>query len=544
MEAKFMSEKNINIIMGKQIATSYVRKRDCYNQLKGFMQHEYPGKICALYGLRRTGKTVMMYQYISELSDKDKEKTVYILCLRECDMLELRQAMEDLYDKGVRNFFLDEITEVTDFQKYGNTFSDYFAAKGAKIVIAGTDSLGIMLAQSDILYDRIQMIHTSYIPFAEFSKLIENDSVDEYIEYGGTLTKSPYKTLQASEEYQNTAIVGNILHSLEKSEDARRYGAAITELYEQNELKSVLNKMINKFSYYTTVKAVNKCFKSAPLYSTIHNIQEPSYVSLINTEEANQATKNALGIKDLDEMQTSLSKRHLDELKNYLLELELFLEIPSYISLNSGERSENLEIFMQPGMIYAHSTALIKNLADDSMWKDTCGIADRNLFILRADHFVKGILLENIILAETYKTFQKIDPDRYYVSQLSITLRNNNQHVEADMILVDKQKGESYLFEVKYSNQIVIDQTKHLRNTDFLEYIDENFGKVKSRLVLYTGASSKQNDVLYLNAATYLKRLSIVSNTPRPEIKQLLNENCNTSKPNLKTTSRKKPRKL
>ena len=105
MEAQFMYEKNINIIMGNQIATSYVRKRDCYNQLKGFMQHEYPGKICALYGLRRTGKTVMMYQYISELSDKDKEKTVYILCLRECDMLELRQAMEDLYDKGVRNFF-------------------------------------------------------------------------------------------------------------------------------------------------------------------------------------------------------------------------------------------------------------------------------------------------------------------------------------------------------------------------------------------------------------------------------------------------------
>ena len=539
-----MADKNIDIIMGKQIVTTNKRKRDCYEQLKDFMQHEYPGKICALYGLRRTGETVMMHQYISALSDQDEEKTAYLLCLRECDMLEVRQVMENLYDKGICNFFLDEITEVTDFQKYGNTLSDYFSAKGAKIVIAGTDSLGIMLAESDILYDRIQMIHTSYVPFAEFSKLIGIDSVDEYIEYGGTLTKTPYKTLQASEEYQNTAIVGNILHSLEKSEDARRYGAAITELYEQDEVKSVLNKMINKFSYYTTAKAVNKYFKSAPLYSMLHNIQEPSYVSMINTEEANQATKNVLGIKDLDEMQTSLSKRHLDELKNYLLELELFLKIPSYISLNSGERSEDLEVFMQPGMVYAHSTALIRNLANDPMWKDTCGIDDRNLFILRADHFVKGILLENIILAETYKTFQKIDPDRYYVSQLSITLRSNNQHVEADMILVDKQKGESYLFEVKYSNQIVIDQTKHLRNTDFLKYIDENFGKVKSRLVLYTGDSSKQNDVLYLNAATYLKRLSIVSNTPRPEIKQLLNENCNTSKPNLKTTSRKKPRKL
>lgn len=73
----------------------------------------------------------MMYQYISELSDKDKENSIYSLPT-ECDMLELRQAMEDLYDKGVRNFFLDEITEVTDFQKYGNTFSDYFAAKELK----------------------------------------------------------------------------------------------------------------------------------------------------------------------------------------------------------------------------------------------------------------------------------------------------------------------------------------------------------------------------------------------------------------------------
>lgn len=172
--------------------------------------------------------------------------------------------MEPLYENGTRNFFIDEITAVTDFQKYGNVLSDYFSAKGAKVIIAGTDSLGIMLAESDILYDRIQMIHTSHVPYAEFSRLLGGKTLDDYIEYGGTLTKSPYKTLQASEEYQNTAIVGNILHSLEKSEDARRYGAALTELYDHDELQSVLNKMINKFSYFVTVQAVNKYFKSAP----------------------------------------------------------------------------------------------------------------------------------------------------------------------------------------------------------------------------------------------------------------------------------------
>ena len=96
------------------------------------MQHEYPGKICALYGLRRTGKTVMMYQYISELSDKDKEKTVYIFAYGNVICLNCGRQWEDLYDKGVRNFFLDEITEVTDFQKYGNTFSDYLQQKELK----------------------------------------------------------------------------------------------------------------------------------------------------------------------------------------------------------------------------------------------------------------------------------------------------------------------------------------------------------------------------------------------------------------------------
>ena len=38
----------------------------------------------------------------------------------------------------------------------------------------------------------------------------------------------------------------------------------------------------------------------------------------------------------------------------------------------------------------------------------------------RADQFVKGILLENIILSETYKCYQDIDRKRFYVSQLSV----------------------------------------------------------------------------------------------------------------------------
>ena len=49
-------------------------------------------------------------------------------------MLEVRQVME-IYTIRYLQLFLDEITEVTDFQKYGNTLSDYFSAKGAKLLL-------------------------------------------------------------------------------------------------------------------------------------------------------------------------------------------------------------------------------------------------------------------------------------------------------------------------------------------------------------------------------------------------------------------------
>ena len=192
-------------------------------------------------------------------------------------------------------------------------------------------------------------------------------------------------------------------------------------------------------------------------------------------------------------------------------------------------------------MIYAHATALMQSLADNSMWMDSCGIDDRNTFLFRADRFVKGILLENIILAETYKSFSQNDPKRYYVSQLSTTLKENNQHVEADMILVDIQKNESYLFEIKYSNQIVEDQTKHLRNERFTQYVDENFGKVTDRFVIYTGEPNYTNEIPYLNAEKYLNELSQFSKPPYPKLEKLFSPEKVVQTKQPKKSSHKKP---
>lgn len=52
------------------------KKRDCYAQLMDYL-HSSSTRVCALYGLRKTGKRTMMFQAMKEIG---LEKSGYILC--------------------------------------------------------------------------------------------------------------------------------------------------------------------------------------------------------------------------------------------------------------------------------------------------------------------------------------------------------------------------------------------------------------------------------------------------------------------------------
>lgn len=61
------------------------------------------------------------------------------------------------------------------------------------------------------------MVHTSYIPFAEYSRLL-GKGIEGYITYGGTLTDGNvfYNRGGKDGNYTNAAIVSNITHSLKE----------------------------------------------------------------------------------------------------------------------------------------------------------------------------------------------------------------------------------------------------------------------------------------------------------------------------------------
>lgn len=82
------------------------RKRECYQQLYDYIYGDVSDRVFILYGLRRTGKTTLIRQLVTDM-----------------DM-----AM--------------------------------------KIVLSGTDSLGFMFTKKDeALYDRCIMCHTTFIPY-------------------------------------------------------------------------------------------------------------------------------------------------------------------------------------------------------------------------------------------------------------------------------------------------------------------------------------------------------------------------------------------
>ena len=43
------------------------QKRDCFEQMKDYLFGDEYGRVCLVYGLRRTGKTTMLFQAIKQL---------------------------------------------------------------------------------------------------------------------------------------------------------------------------------------------------------------------------------------------------------------------------------------------------------------------------------------------------------------------------------------------------------------------------------------------------------------------------------------------
>lgn len=509
------SSFNTNVITGSTLNNFYnqvknYQKRDCYQTLKKFICENYVGKICILYGLRRTGKTTMLFQLLNELN---LEKTAYIKIRVSDNMSSLTKDLKTLFDMGIRYILIDEITLMEDFINTAAILSDIYSMMGMKIILSGTDSLGFMMASRDELYDRSIMIHTSFIPFKEYVRLLNISSVDSYIEYGGTLKMEnmsfddkdskrddvSFYDDESTRKYIDTSISRNIQHTL-KNDKYGNYFNQLKQLYDQNELTNAINRIIEDMNHNFLVKVIEDKFKSHDFGSAkdllLHDAPSNiAYVlSSVDSETILKRLKDILDIKEKDETQISITQDCVNRIKKYLIMLDLIVNIPDQI-----EDSKEIDyyIFTQPGMRYSITKALVYSLIQDEYFK-TKSIEDKKYITDKILNDVKGRMLEDIVLLEASKAISENSKVFKYKFATG---------GEFDMVIFNKQTLTCELYEIKHSDKIVKKQARYLLDEEKCKSIEFKFGKIMKKTILYRGVTTKVNDIEYKNVEEFLIEL-------------------------------------
>lgn len=89
----------------------YTKKRKAYVEVEEYVKsNKRDTKICAIYGIRRTGKSTLMKQVAQNLSDEQKKQAWFITCNNDTDFYDVVAFITKMLEKGDKYFFIDEIT--------------------------------------------------------------------------------------------------------------------------------------------------------------------------------------------------------------------------------------------------------------------------------------------------------------------------------------------------------------------------------------------------------------------------------------------------
>ena len=506
------TEFHTNVVTGtglQALANSVAKygKRDCFSTLQKFVAGSYGGKICILYGLRRTGKTTLLFQMLSELPI---ERTAYIKVQTTDDMSRLTKDLKVLFELGYRYVFIDEITLLNDFIDTAAVLSDVFSMMGMKIVVSGTDSLGFAMANRDELYDRSVTIHTSFIPFREYARLLNICSVDSYIEYGGTLKMEnmsfddpdaafdevAFRDDESTRKYIDTAISRNIQHTL-KNDHYGEYFNQLRELYEKGELTNVINRIVQHMNHRFVLRVVEDEFKSHDFGSAkellLHDLPAERATVLydVNEKQILERLKAIIEVKEKSETTVPITQEHIDKVKKYLLMLDLIVNCPE--RYESGKQAEHI-VFSQPGMRYAIAKALVYSLMQDAYFA-SIPEADKAYITGRILDDVKGRMLEDIVLLEVCKAAP---------STMEAFKFKFDAGGEFDMVIYDKTSQNCRIYEIKHSAKVNEKQTIHLRDAEKCQIVEKRFGPISGKFVLDRGKDTFAEGVQYLNVENFL----------------------------------------
>lgn len=488
------------------LRSAKLKSRPCLRKIQDFLSGDIDSRVLILYGLRRTGKTTLIQQSILNMSTEQFNKTAF-LQVKQGDTLSLvNQDLKQLLNQGFRYVFLDEVTLMEDFIEGAALFSDIYSACGMKIVLSGTDSLGFIFSADEQLYDRCEMLHTTFIPYREFESVLGIHGIDEYIRYGGTMSlggvqynkHSTFSSKKSTDEYVDSAIAKNIQHSLKYYQDAGHF-RHLQSLYDKNELTSAINRIVEDINHRFTIDVLVRDLVSHDLGISARNLRKDSsqptdVLDHIDKNKFKEGLKKELEILNKNEQTVEIEEAHGIEIKEYLDLLDLTVDIPVETLPVVNEKTY-LTVISQPGLRYAQADALVKQLMKDAVFQGISG-SDRKRITDRILDEIKGRMMEEIVLLETKKAYPEKE-----VFKLSFAAG------EFDMVIFDPENVNCEIFEIKHSSVSVPNQHRHLIDKQKCEDAEFRYGTITSKCVIYRGESKLDGEIKYLNVEEYLNGL-------------------------------------
>ena len=451
---------------------SYSFERPLIKQVENYLYNDIYNKVCCLYGLRQTGKTTVMLQSIKKLLTKT-DKVAYLLASTDSKTSEIIDLIDDLIKFNYKYIFIDEITYLKGFLENANIFSDGFAKRGSKIIITGTDSFILDLAETDLLYNRMIKVNTSYISFDEFNKVYPNIDYLNYLHKGGTFDINDFYDETHLKEYIDKTIYENLVHSLKAMNDEHKF-MRLQSLLESGHLDTALYNVFKFDNSEFILENIANAFKVGELKkvaSKFNNIN----IENSTRNQIKDSLKEIFNIKD--DIRQYLNDDIIRELHDFLYRTNI---LNHYFAYENDQKKEYY-LVQQTGFRYIQ----LKSLIDIMFSSETFNSLDEELKT-EIKNYVEGIVEGKILEHNIVVNILNKVPEnfKYNIHQCRL---NNRQEWD----LVVNYEDHIDIFEVKRNENYYEGQAQWLIDEEMIKYYtDIVFHKpILNRYLIYRGTT-------------------------------------------------------
>ena len=261
--------------------------------------------------------------------------------------------------------------------------------------------------------------------------------------------------------------------------------------------KRLTDLVTNRFTKEVLTRTFSSHDLSLSARNLLHDRENPVDLYQTVDKEAVTATlKSMLDILDKEEQKVEIDETHAAQIKEYLTMLDLLMEVDLQY-LPHVNRHDRITVITQPGLRYAQATALVNSMLLDEQFSALSAV-ERSRILERILSEIKGRMMEDIVLLET----KLANPDKD-VFQLQFAVG------EFDMVVADPKALTCEIFEIKYSQELVPAQYRHLTDEEKCAQTEHRYGKITTRTVIYRGETTESENVGYVNVEEYLNRLGL-----------------------------------